>query len=164
MKKTMPIIGWREWIALPALGVERVKAKVDTGARTSAIHAFRVRSFSREGIDFVSFFLHPIQGRREPEIACEAPVHDVRLIKSSNGQTQERFMISTTVAFGDQEWPVELSLTDRDEMGFRMLLGRTAVRKRFLVDPSRSFTSKKFAPEKKLPRLPEASSLNWSTD
>ena len=138
-KKTRPTIGWREWVGLPDLGVPRLKAKIDTGARTSAIHAYRVRPFEREGRAFVEFFIHPVQHRREPEVACEAEVLAERWVTSSNGEREKRFIVKTRLALAGKSWPIELSLTNRDDMGFRMLLGRQALRRRFVVDPGKSY-------------------------
>lgn len=133
-----PIIGWREWAAFPDLGVDRINAKIDTGARTSAIHAFRIREESIDGIPYVSFRLHPIQRRKTPDIFCSVPIADKRLVTSSNGQKQNRIVIKTPMTLGTRTWPIELTLTDRDEMTFRLLLGREALRNRFLIDASGS--------------------------
>lgn len=132
-------IGWREWIALPELGIERIKAKIDTGARTSAIHAFRVRKLDDTDAPRVEFYLHPVQRRRAPEIRCVARVVDERTIKSSNGGVETRYVIITPMRLGRDTWPIELTLTDRDQMGFRLLAGRAAIRGRCLVDPAASF-------------------------
>ena len=133
------VCGWREWVALPAFGVERIKAKIDTGARTSAIHAFRIKAFDRDGQAFVRFTLHPVQRRRHPSVPCEAPLADTRVVTSSSGQRERRYVIVTPLRLGDREWPIEITLTDRDQMGFRMLLGRQALRSRLVVDPGSSF-------------------------
>lgn len=135
----LPAIGWREWGSLPRLGVDRIKVKIDTGARTSAIHAFKIRPFEEDGAEHVSFLLHPAQRHKYPEVACRARVHDRRLITSSTGHRQLRYVILTDMRLGDHVFPIELTLTSRDEMGFRMLLGREAVRRRFLVDPGGSY-------------------------
>ena len=124
---------------MPELGVDKVKAKIDTGARTSAIHAFEIRPFDRDGERRVRFSLHPVQHRREPVVYCEAPVVDERTVTSSNGKQEHRYVIETTLKLGEASWPIEMTLTNRDEMGFRMLLGRAALRRRFVVDPGSSF-------------------------
>ncbi len=135
----VPVIGWREWLSLPDLGIDAIKAKIDTGARTSAIHAFKIRPFVERGVPWVSFVLRPRQRHRTPELECACPVLDERKIKSSNGDEERRFVIETEACLGDIVWPIELSLTNRDELGFRMLLGREAVRDHFLVNPDRSY-------------------------
>ena len=134
-----PPLGWREWIALPGLGVPALKAKVDTGARTSAIHAHDVRRFQRKGALWLRFEVYPLQGKSTPEIVCEAPVVDERTVTDSGGHREKRFVIETDFRLGDQQYPIEMTVTRRDTMLFRMLLGRTAIAKRFVVDPGRSF-------------------------
>lgn len=148
-------MGWREWVGLPELGVERIKAKIDTGARTSAIHAFEIRPFERDGQRFVGFVLHPVQHRRQPAVVCEAPLVDKRVVISSNGEREHRFVIETRVTLGSESWPIEMTLTNRDEMGFRMLLGRRALRRRFVVDPGGSFKLSG-KPRKKSSATPES--------
>ncbi|CDO61235.1 hypothetical protein sometimes fused to ribosomal protein S6 glutaminyl transferase [Candidatus Phaeomarinobacter ectocarpi] len=155
VKPARPIIGWREWVGLGDLGVTQVKAKIDTGARTSAIHAFKIRPFTDGGSPHVSFLLHPAQRRRLPEIECVAAVHDQRHIRSSNGHQEERYVIKTTAQVGDHFWPIELTLTDRDQLGFRMLLGREAVRKNFVIDPGRSFVGGSLTAAIRLPANPK---------
>ncbi len=149
-KPEKAIVGWREWVSLPGLGIEQIKAKIDTGARTSALHAYRVKPFRRGGKRFVRFYLHPVQHRRQPEILCEAPVIDERLVTSSNGEQEHRYVVKVQLRVGEMEWPIEVTLTNRDEMGFRMLLGRQALRRRFIVDPGSSFkTGRQHAKKRK---------------
>ena len=128
------VIGWREWVSLPELGVDAIRAKVDTGARTSAIHAYRLKTTEDEA----RFEIHPIQRKSTPSIPVEVPIVEWREVRSSNGQVQRRPVIRTTIAAGEHRWEAELTLTSRDAMGFRMLLGRTAITGRFLVDVSHS--------------------------
>jgi len=141
---SLPLIGWREWIALPGLGIELIKAKVDTGAQTSAIHASNVEPFERDGKRWVRFDVHPYQRDSQTTIHAEAECIDGgRRVRSSSGETEERFVIRTTMDLFGEPWPVELTLTDRDSMGFRMLLGREAIRGRCAVDVARSFVTKR---------------------
>jgi ribosomal protein S6--L-glutamate ligase len=133
------ILGWEEWIALPELGLPAIKAKVDTGARTSALHAVFVEPFGPKRAPKVRFGVHPIPRRADIEIVCTAPVVDRREIRSSNGEREERYVISTPLRIGDREWPIEVTLTNRDTMVYRMLLGRQAIIEGVLVDPSASF-------------------------
>lgn len=132
-------IGWREWVGFDALGLPPIKAKIDTGARTSAIHAFQVRAFRRKGKRWVRFSVHPHQREVHGAVECEARVVDRRPVTDSGGHTQKRWVIHSTVRLGDQIWPIELTLTNRDTMRFRVLLGRTALRGRYLVDSAHSF-------------------------
>lgn len=133
------LVGWREWVGLPDWGVEWVKAKIDTGARTSALHAFGITQFTRDGTDWVRFAVHPWQRSADDEVWVEAEQTDERAVTSSSGVSTVRPVVRTPVRIGDGVRSIELTLTRRDEMGFRMLLGRQAVRGAFLVDPARSY-------------------------
>lgn len=138
-KKLRKKIGWREWLALPELGINQIKAKVDTGARTSALHAFSLRPFREGEIDKISFDIHPVQQDSSIVVTCVADIIDKRWVTDSGGHSEERFVIYTPVILGNDTWSIEITLTERDTMLFRMLLGRSAIRKRYVVDPSRSF-------------------------
>ncbi len=133
------LIGWREWLALPELGVISVKAKIDTGARSSSLHVEHQEEFIRDGRRWVRFELLPTSRRRKHPLICEAPVVDERAVTDSGGSTAMRLFIRTLLAMGGQTWPIEINLTNRRSMMFPMLLGRTAMRGRVRVDPSLSF-------------------------
>jgi hypothetical protein len=135
----LPLIGWREYLNLPQLGIEKVKAKIDTGARTSALHAFNVKTINQENKTWVNFEVHPIQRNSQITVNCLAPLLEYREVKNSGGHAQNRPVILTEIKLGQYLWEIELTLTNRDLMGFRMLLGRQAIRKRFLVETGRSY-------------------------
>ncbi|MCG3152515.1 MAG: hypothetical protein GEEBNDBF_01815 [bacterium] len=156
----LPVIGWREWVLFPDLHLSPLQAKIDTGARTSALHASDIEIAESPSGRVVRFLFHPFH--RHPEIAepAEAPLVSVRIIRSSSGHAEERPVIQTALQLGAWLWPIELTLTPRPEMGFRLLLGREAIRGRFLVDPGHSYLlskrprriSRRSRPEEPTPR------------
>jgi hypothetical protein len=135
------ILGWREWVGLPGLGLPLIKAKIDTGARTSALHAFSLESFERDGGAWLRFLVHPLQGRTDLQVECEAPLLEQRTVTDSGGHREQRPVILAELTVAGRPWPVELTLTGRDSMRFRMLVGRTALAGRALVDPRCSFVT-----------------------
>lgn len=144
--KNKMVIGWREWVTFPGLLEESVKAKIDSGARTSAIHAANIQTFTERGAPHVSFTLYPLQRRQSPAVRCISEIRDEREIKSSTGHRHPRYVIEIDVCLGGMTWPIEVTLADRALMGFRLLLGRQAIKGGFLIDPHRSFiTSRNFA-------------------
>lgn len=138
-KAKLVTVGWRELVTLPELGAKPIKVKVDTGARTSALHAFNLKTFSKNGATWVRFEVHPHQHNQADAVEVEMPVFDWRKVKSSNGRSERRPVIRTVALLGEHAWDVELTLTRRDLMSFRMLLGRQALRKRAVVDVSKSY-------------------------
>ena len=138
-KKDRITVGWREWVSLPELGIGPIKAKVDTGARSSALHAYGMERFKRDGESWIRFRVHPIQKNTRIEVISEAPVIDERRVKSSSGNVTLRPVVLTTLEWFGETRQIELSLTRRDAMGFRLLLGREALRGRCLIDPGRSY-------------------------
>lgn len=152
-KPGLPIIGWREWVGLPDLGIKHIKVKVDTGARSSSLHAYDLRFFDKDEAPWVRFKVHPVQRKNDKTVVVEAPVLEYRSVRSSSGKATRRPVILTNIHLLGLTWSVELTLASRDEMGFRMLLGREAFRKRFLVDAGKSYYGgkprRKLKPKKK---------------
>lgn len=147
-KMDKKIIGWREWIKLPNLGVNQIKAKIDTGARTSALHAFDIETFQKDGEEYVRFNIHPVQRDSDTTIQAESKLVGYRSIRSSNGQRERRPVIRTSIELLDESWEIDITLTNRDQMGFRMLLGRQSFRRKMLVDVSKSYFGKKLKKRK----------------
>ncbi len=152
LNKQSVAVGWREWCALPSLGVPLIKAKIDTGARTSAIHAFDITPFKRGGKSWVKFYLHPIQGNNSIIVGCVAEVIDQRSIMSSNGQKEHRYVIQTALQFAEQQWNIELTLSNRDPLRFRILLGRAALQGRTIIDPAHSYLVQKSSVREQIKR------------
>jgi len=137
--KQLPIVGWREWVSLPDFGIARIKAKIDTGARSSALHAETIEPYLKNGEHWLKFTVAAEQKNNTNVIECHAPIKDRRKVSDSGGHLQRRYVIETPVLFGEQLIPIEITLTNRDSMRFRMLLGRTAMNKHFLINPSASY-------------------------
>ena len=137
------VVGWREWLAIPDFDIPWIKAKVDTGARSSALHAHSIEEYQENGVRMVRFVAEVDHPGHRIERECHAPVHDQRQVKDSGGNPEVRYFIRTLVEVGDHHWQVEISLTDRSTMKFPMLLGREAVRRRAVVDPGRSYLTRK---------------------
>ncbi|WP_439651254.1 30S ribosomal protein S6--L-glutamate ligase [Microbulbifer sediminum] len=133
------IVGSEEWCSFPGLGIPAIKARVDSGAKTSCLHAYNIHTFKRDGESWVSFEAHPLQHQRRPSVRCEARLLDKRTVRSSSGESEKRPVIRTSLSIGGSVWDIELTLTNRDSMGYRMLLGREAMMGRMMVDPAESF-------------------------
>lgn len=133
------IVGSEEWFALPKLSIPVIKARIDSGAQTSSLHALNIQPFKKNGEVWISFEIHPIQQNRSTIIRTEAEVYDRRIVKSSSGDSEKRYVIKTQLILGDQSWEIEVTLSNRDNMGYRMLIGREAMSSRILVDPSENF-------------------------
>jgi hypothetical protein len=134
-----PILGWREWVALPELKLAEIKAKIDTGARSSALHAFAIEPYRKGGQRWVMFAIHPLQKHSDVSVECHAQVKDRRMVTDSGGHKQRRYVIETQLVLGQSVIRAEMTLTNRDTMRFRMLLGRTAMGGRFVIDPGASY-------------------------
>jgi ribosomal protein S6--L-glutamate ligase len=139
------VLGWEEWVALPELGLPAIKAKVDTGARTSALHAFYAEPFGPQRSRKLRFGIHPVPRREDIAVECIARLVDRREVRSSNGEREHRYVIETPIRIGTRQWPIEVTLTNRHTMTYRMLLGRQAIAGDILVDPSSSFLQPKLA-------------------
>jgi hypothetical protein len=132
-------VGWREWVSLPGFGVPWIKAKVDTGARSSSLHAFDIEHLTRDGEPWVRFSVRPWQRSDVDAVVVECPIQDERIVRSSSGHAEERIVVLVDLVLGKRSVQAEVTLTNRDEMGFRMLIGREALRRGFVVDPGRSY-------------------------
>ncbi len=135
----IPMLGWREWVALPEFGIAQVKAKIDTGARSSALHAATIEPYLKDGENWLMFTVQPMQKQSSLLVECHAPIKDRRLVSDSGGHKQRRYVIETQLLFGEHLIQAEITLTNRDAMRFRMLLGRTAMNKHFIIDPNASY-------------------------
>jgi hypothetical protein len=145
--KERVVIGWSEWVQLPLLHLPFIKAKVDTGARTSALHAFSVEPFTKKGAPWVRFQMHPLHGHADIIVPCEAPVIDRRLVTDSGGKGEKRLVIETFATMGDVTRAIEITLTNREKMAYRMLLGRQALERfGFIVDVKNSAMMGKVKP------------------
>jgi len=132
-------LGWREWGSLPELNILAIKVKIDTGAKTSALHAFDIEAFQKNQKEFLRFKVHPKQNDEDCIVHCEAPIVEQRQITNSGGHKEMRYVIETKLVLANKEWPIEITLTSRRNMRFRMLLGRRAMVDYALVDPSASY-------------------------
>ena len=141
-------LGWREWAALPDLGLPAIKVKVDSGARTSALHAFYTEKYELDSVDMVKFMIHPIQRNYDFDVECHAPLIDFREVSDSGGHREMRYVIETSIVIGNTHWPIEITLTNRDNMRFRMLLGRRAMEARVVIEPGASYLNGKLKARK----------------
>jgi len=139
------LIGWQEWCALPKLHLPAIKAKIDTGAKTSALHASEIKPFHRHGELFVHFKVHPLQRTDELEIACTAHVTDHRVIMNSGGHKELRYVIRTAIVLGTLKWDIDISLTNRGPLVYRMLLGRDALKHHFMIEPGKKLYQGKYS-------------------
>lgn len=133
------IVGWREWVSLPTLGIARIKAKLDTGARTSALHALRCDRYTERGAPHVRLHVQPRQRDGDRVLVIETAIIDERTVTDSSGHRERRIVVASEFALGTQSWPIELTITNRDALRFRMLLGRSAMQGHLIIDPDRSY-------------------------
>lgn len=139
MDESIITVGWREWASLPELGIKRLKAKIDSGARTSCLHTFSLEPFKKNGKKWIRFGIHPFQRNTDKEVICEAEIVDERIVTDSGGHSEMRYVIKTLLVLDNKSWPVEITLTNRDSMRFRMLIGRTAMKNRIHIHPDSSY-------------------------
>ena len=140
MKQNTPptlYVGWQEWASLPELQLPLIKAKVDTGAKTSSLHAFDIVPFRRRSKDYVRFKIHPLQNNQRLTVTCEAPLLDYRAVMSSNGSREQRYVVETLLGLANHQWRIQLTLSNREPLRFRMLLGREALAQKVIVDPAK---------------------------
>ena len=151
VKKTKKIIGWKEWFSLDCIALPAIKGKIDTGAKTSALHAFNIETFYIEDVEYVRFDIHPLQKNKRFVRSCISRVIDRRMVSDSSGKKEKRIVIKSDLKIGDNKIRIELTLTNRDNMSFRMLLGREAIKQaKMIVDISKSFVQGKLKKNKEL--------------
>lgn len=148
MKSSLLTVGWREWAALPDLGLPYIKAKIDSGKHTSILHTFMMENFDKDGVPMVRFGIHPHQHTKDIAIICEAPIVEERTEKDPEGLEETYYVIETNICLGETTWPIKLLLSNKDELNFRLLLGHSAIDKKLLIDPSESFLLGKIEEEK----------------
>jgi len=147
-RKGKMIFGWEEWCSLPKLNLPIIKAKIDSGAKTSCLHAVNIKAIRKGEKRYIDFDIHPIQKNKKIVVRCRAPRVDKRSVKSSTGHKEKRYVISTPISIGNKCWDIEITLTNRDSMGYRMLIGREAMKGMALIDPERSFLQKELENKK----------------
>lgn len=133
------ILGWREWVSLPCLGIGAIKAKLDTGAKTSALHAWDISLRMVDDRQWIRFRVPSMQRNKPTSVLCEAPLSDQRWVTNSSGAREQRYIINTKLQIGSRSWPIELSLTNREAMEYPMIIGREAMRNRLIIDPKASY-------------------------
>lgn len=145
MSQPITTIGWKEWCSLPDLGIPIIKAKIDTGARTSSLHATHMEHYKQNQKDYVKFMVYPLQKNTAIQKLCQAEVVDLRHIKNSGGHIEERAVIRTQLKLGPDQWPIEITLTNRNSMRFRMLLGRQAFKPNFCINPHKPYYQERYS-------------------